>query len=761
MTKTRTARGALSIATLAIVFAIGTALTIDHVIHEEEEYAQRYRTGAWAIVQAQVEQSRFAGALDRYALGDASTDHAALMERYDILWSRFPLILESEEGASARTIAGVVEGTETAFAVLQRMEARLDGLRRSDLGTFATLRHDLDAIQDAYQPVIQASIIDIEGYRKVVGASAGAHVDLFLYIALTALSGVGVIGFLAIEHRAAARLLVAAEESRREAATLRADFIAAIGSVKDGFALYDKDDRLILFNDQYKHFYPTVAHLIEPGASFETLMRAHAESGRPVGEFEDDEQYIAARLARHRNPSGTHEYELADGRVIELRENKTPDGGIVSLRTDITERKRAERERANLLDQFHQAQKMEAIGTLAGGIAHDFNNILTSILGNASLAQFDLAKDHPAQEQLIEVIAAGRRAQRLVQQILMVSRAHERELEAVRLDLVTKETLRMLRATMPATIALDLRQRADQPTVLSDATQLHQVVMNLCVNAGHAVSENGGTVRIELDDADVDGATASLIREGTSQDAPTPIRLATEADGTARLWIGCLKAGPHVKLAVSDDGRGMDSRTLARIFDPFFTTKDIGKGTGLGLVAVQGIVLAAGGAIAVTTAPGRGSIFKILLPRAAAEAPAEVEATKTLHPGTGSILFVDDEPSLVRIGKRTLERAGYRVVGFTDSVAALDAFVAEPARWDLVITDQTMPAQTGMEMSRAMLTLRPDVPIILCTGFADMVDDAAAHAVGIRAFVMKPIVGPDLTELVQQTLRGASDTKAA
>ena len=359
------------------------------------------------------------------------------------------------------------------------------------------------------------------------------------------------------------------------------------------------------------------------------------------------------------------------------------------------------------------------------------------------------------------MIAAGRRAQRLVQQILMVSRAHERKIEPVRLDLVAKETLRMLRATMPATITLDLRQRADQPTVLSDATQLHQVVMNLCVNAGHAVGEGGGTVRVEIDDAAIDGTKEAFIREGASRNAAVPVRAGTEADGTARLWIGCLNAGPHVKLTVTDDGRGMDARTLARIFDPFFTTKDVGKGTGLGLAAVQGIIAAAGGAIAVSTAPGRGSIFKILLPRADAQAPAEAEAPKALHPGTGSILFVDDEPSLVRIGERTLQRAGYRVVGFTDSVAALDALIAEPARWDLVITDQTMPVQSGTEMSGAMLKLRPDVPIILCTGFTDAVDDAAARAIGIRAFVMKPIVGPELTELVHRTLNGTTETRAA
>jgi CheY-like chemotaxis protein len=272
------------------------------------------------------------------------------------------------------------------------------------------------------------------------------------------------------------------------------------------------------------------------------------------------------------------------------------------------------------------------------------------------------------------------------------------------------------------------------------------------VNAGHAIGEAGGIVRVEVADIDIDGTRSSAIRAGTPDAAPYPVRTETEADGTARLWIGGLHPGPHVKLTVTDDGQGMDARTLARIFDPFFTTKDVGKGTGLGLVAVQGIVLASGGAIAVRTAPGHGTTFKVLLPKAAPLPAAEASDPKTLHPGTGSILFVDDEPSLVRIGQRTLERAGYRVVGYSDSVAALDAFIAEPRRWDLVITDQTMPIQTGAEMARVMLKLRPELPIILCSGFTDSLDSKAVHAMGIRAFVMKPVVGPELTELVHATL---------
>ncbi|MFN0043059.1 MAG: ATP-binding protein, partial [Alphaproteobacteria bacterium] len=575
-------------------------------------------------------------------------------------------------------------------------------------------------------------------------------------------SGLIVIVLLLREHRSAKRLYEAAESARRDTAALRADFVTAIDSLKDGLALFDKNERLVLFNPQFPIFFPEIAHLIRRGTTFETLLRAHVAAGRPKGDFTSDEEYIQHRLSIFRNPSGRHEIEFARGSVMEVLEQKTPDGGTVAIRTDITARKHAERERENLIDQFHQAQKMEAIGTLAGGIAHDFNNILTSILGNAALAQFDLPKDHAVQEQLGEVLSAGRRAQRLVEQILLISRGHERRMEAVRLDLVAKETLRMLRAALPATIAFDVRTRADAPTVMADTTQLHQVVMNLCVNAGHAIGKKAGTISVALDDVDIDGAVSADLGRATGGKSATPIRTKIDADGSARLWLGMLKPGPHVKLTVRDDGVGMDSQTLERIFDPFFTTKGIGKGTGLGLAAVQGIVLASGGALSVSTAPGKGTTIKILLPRATEAVTIPVaQATGELRAGSGGILFIDDESSLVRIGQRTLERAGYKVDGFTDSIAALKAFRAAPGRWDLIITDQTMPNLTGINLAREVIAARPDMPVILCTGFSDSIDDGIVRAAGIREFVMKPVAGAELAELVGKVMKAGARVRTA
>ena len=729
---------------------------------EEERFHSVYRTGNWIAAQTQLEFQRFTGALDRYALGDPTVGRDELIERYDVMWSRFPIVLTGLEAVSIRRVKDVTEGTAEIFEAVKALEDRIVELKPGDRAARAALEPEIAGIAERLQSLIQLAVIDVESYRRASEGFGYSHFELLAYFGLILASGSVVIVLLLREHRAAKRLYDAAGSARHDTATLRADFVTAIDSLKVGLALFDKDERLVLFNPQFPNFFPEIAHQIRRGTTFETLLRAHVAAGRPKGDFASDEEYIQTRMATFRNPTGRHEIEFARGNVMEALEQKTPDGGTVTIRTDITARKLAERERESLIDQFHQAQKMEAIGTLAGGIAHDFNNILTSILGNAALVQFDLSKDHAVQEQLDEILSAGRRAQRLVQQILLVSRAHERRTEAVRLDLVIKETLRMLRATFPATIAFDMRVRADAPTVMADATQIHQVVMNLGVNAGHAIGEKGGTISFALDDVDIDDVVAADLGRATDGKSATPLRTSIDADGNARLWLGMLKPGPHIKLTVRDDGAGMDAQTLERIFDPFFTTKGIGKGTGLGLAAVQGIVLASGGALSVSTAPGKGAAFKIMLPSTAEAAAMPVaRATGALRAGSGGILFIDDEPSLVRIGQRTLERAGYKVDGFTDSIAALEAFRAAPGRWDLIVTDQTMPNLTGINLAREIIAERPDMPIILCTGFSDSIDDDIVRAAGIREFVMKPIAGTELAELVEKVMKEGAKAPAA
>jgi PAS domain S-box-containing protein len=401
---------------------------------------------------------------------------------------------------------------------------------------------------------------------------------------------------------------------------------------------------------------------------------------------------------------------------------------------DISERRRAELERAHLLGQFHQAQKMEAIGRLAGGIAHDFNNVLAAILGYADLALYDLPPESPSAANVQQVLKAGRRGKTLVRQILAFSRREEKVERFVLLDQVLHEAMDLLAATLPKSVQVERRVSAPGAVVRADDAELHQMIMNLCVNAAQAIGPERGRIVVELDQAEIG-----------SEDALRP--------SGARLIAGKLSPGRYVRLAVTDTGIGMSDETVSHIFEPFFTTKPKGEGTGLGLAAVHGIVTGKRGAIAIRTAPGQGTRFEIFLPRSEEQPEPAGAGAQDVTAGGERILFVDDEPDLIHIGRQSLERLGFRCDGMSSAAAALAAFRSEPDRWSLVITDHMMPGMTGAAMAREMLAIRPDLPIILCTGFGDTITPESARAAGIREFVMKPVVGRELTEIVSRLLK--------
>lgn len=406
---------------------------------------------------------------------------------------------------------------------------------------------------------------------------------------------------------------------------------------------------------------------------------------------------------------------------------------------DITERIRAEEERTRLELQLRQAQKMEAIGTLAGGIAHDFNNILAAILGYTELATYDLPEASVTWQNLQEVLKAGQRAKGLVQQILTFSRQTGQTRSSVRLHLLVKEILPLLRASLPATIDIRHELHADSGTVLADITQMHQVVMNLCTNAEYAMRGSSGILTLQVEGLEVDAVFAG-------QHPP-------------------LHAGPHVRLTVRDAGHGMDASTLRRIFEPFYTTKGAGEGTGMGLAVVHGIVASHGGAITVESVPGVGTTFAVYLPSIAEIMEVTVFTdNQPLPHGDERVLFVDDEAPLAQLGHDMLDRLGYRVEMCTSSTTALERFQATPDSFDLVITDQTMPKMSGEVLTRALRRIRPNIPIILCTGFSHVVDATKAQELGIDAFLLKPLVIRDLAQTIRQVLgkaRPSFDTPEA
>jgi len=386
---------------------------------------------------------------------------------------------------------------------------------------------------------------------------------------------------------------------------------------------------------------------------------------------------------------------------------------------DISEPKRLE-------EQLRQSQKMEALGTLAGGIAHDFNNILGVILGYAEIIENSADPDSGLERRVGEITRAGKRARDLVNQILNFSRQGPQERHPMTLAPLIKEALKLLRSSVPANVGIISRIETDRDNVMADPTQMHQIMLNLCGNASHAMQKTGGTLTVTL--ADVHDGDAVLPPDALGR----PERF--------------------VRLSVADTGAGIDPDVVERIFDPFFTTKQQGEGTGMGLAMVHGIVKRHDGYLELENNPGEGAAFHVFLPLTSQAERPETDAAADLVFREGRILFVDDEKPLTDIGREMLESFGFDVVTRTSSIEALEAFKFRSRDFDLVITDQTMPNMTGLEFAREILKIRPDMPIILCTGFSDAVSYDRLRDIGVGDFIMKPILKHDLISSISRLL---------
>jgi len=377
--------------------------------------------------------------------------------------------------------------------------------------------------------------------------------------------------------------------------------------------------------------------------------------------------------------------------------------------------------------QLRQSQKMEAIGTLAGGIAHDFNNILSAIFGYAELTLNYLGNREKSGHFLNEILKAAGRARELVNRIMTFSRQVEQQKQVIKPKYIIKEALRLLRASLPATIEIREVVKSDA-AIMADPTQIHQIMMNLCTNAGYAMRQQGGILEVTLSELDVDQAFV-LHHQG-------------------------IEPGRHVLLKVADSGSGIPPENVDRVFDPFFTTKPQGEGTGLGLSVVHGIVKALDGMISVSSSAGKGTTFTVYLPVSKEEAPDREEKTpEDVSGGSERLLLVDDEEALVQTGKAMLEDLGYQVSAFTKSAAALEKFTSDPTSFDAVITDYTMPQITGYELTKKIREIRPDIPIILCSGYIDQDVEIKIQNVGINEFVKKPMIGRDLAVALRRIFK--------
>jgi PAS domain S-box-containing protein len=388
-----------------------------------------------------------------------------------------------------------------------------------------------------------------------------------------------------------------------------------------------------------------------------------------------------------------------------------------------------EQERHRLEYQLSQSQKMQAIGTLAGGIAHDFNNILSAIVGNAELASLDLPPGHQALTSTKEILRAAQRAKELVQRILAFSSPHEHILRPIQLQSVLDEAVQLLRATIPAGVDLVAYENRSLPAVRADASQIHQVILNLVTNAWHAMDGRSGRIELRLDACRVDSTLCQAQPE--------------------------LRPGPHVRLSVKDTGKGLEAATLERIFEPFFTTKPSGQGAGLGLSVVHGIVRSHGGAIIVDSKPAQGSTFHLYFPATTETADAVIKDPIPVQAASGRnehILYLDDEEALVYLVVRFLERHGYRVDGYTRAAEALAAFRANPRTYDLVITDFNMPGMSGMEFAQQLLSIQPDALVALASGYVRPAEIEQARTLGVREIILKPNTVEEMIPVVQRLL---------
>jgi PAS domain S-box-containing protein len=430
--------------------------------------------------------------------------------------------------------------------------------------------------------------------------------------------------------------------------------------------------------------------------------------------------------------SSEYVFSKANGREVSILKTVIPifledKECLLCSFVDISEKKKLE-------SQLRQAYKMEAIGTLSGGIAHDFNNVLSIILGHAELAIDDIPESSPARLNLKEIRTASMRAKDVVKQLLNFSRKADQELKPTRIIPVVKDALRFLRATIPSSIEIRQNIQGTSDTVLADATQIHQVILNLGTNAFHAMEETGGVLEIRIKNVVFDQEAATSYSE--------------------------LIPGKYVQLTLSDTGHGIAPEIRDRIFDPYFTTKEIGKGTGMGLSVALGIVKGHGGMISVDSEPDKGTHIRIFLPVIEKEAETEFVSEEKLTTGNESILFVDDEESLADLGRLRLEKMGYRVTATTRPDEALDLFCANPDQFDLVITDMTMPQMTGDRLAKEVLKIRPDIPIIICTGFHEKITEEKSAEMGIKAFILKPVSIINLAQRVREVLDKQKDGNA-
>ncbi len=510
-------------------------------------------------------------------------------------------------------------------------------------------------------------------------------------------------------------------EERQAAEKERLYLATAIEQAADGILITEKNGTIRYLNPAFERMTGCALNTTK-GLSYRILKNQHYSEAfyKQIWQAINAGRTWQGHMLSPRTNGPPRELEVS---ISPVRDKNGNIISFVSVNRDVTQELQLEK-------QLIQAQKMEAIAALAGGIAHDFNNILSAMMGYTQLAMTRAVGDQKMHGYCEKILMAGDRARDLIGQILSFSRQEPQEEKRVHVKFIVKEVMKLLKATLPANIEIRTVVAADMDSVMADPTQIHQILMNLCTNAAHAMREKGGVLGVVL------------------KETVLPM---------ARVCPKVLKSGNYIELSVADTGHGIPQENLDKIFDPYFTTKDPGKGTGLGLSVTRNIVNKLGGAIWVESVPGNGACFTVLLP--CATEPAEeggMLAADILPTGKERILFVDDEKFLVDIGQEFLEQLGYQVLTRTSSSEALEVFLAAPDQFDLVITDYTMPKITGTELVHKLRAVRPDIPVILCSGFPENIPMESLKTIGIQDLLIKPFTIHDLATRIRNVFNSPS-----
>jgi len=519
-----------------------------------------------------------------------------------------------------------------------------------------------------------------------------------------------------------------------------------LDNMKQGIAVFDADTKLVLFNHQFLKINHYPESIVGSTASYQTFVEYAAKrgdlgTGAPKALVRSQLGAIE-RLMRTRTGSLRQQRKVEDGRIIETIASALPNGGIVKTYEDITDRIDSEAERSRLTEMYHAAQKTQALGTLAGGIAHDFNNIIGGIVGNCSLLMADSSPDEPSQSRLRLIMDSGTRARDLVRQILTFSRNAESVRKPLDLASTVRESLKTLRTLMPNNVALKA-EALDPCYVSGDATQIHQIILNVCINAAQAIGGRDGRVAVSIQRVEVeDGKAGNDVAARDHTGLPS------------RISSGSLPDGSYARITIIDTGSGISEEVMPRIFEPFYTTKEVGEGTGLGLAAVQGIVRSHEGCIEVESLPGVGTRVDVYLPAIATTVPV-MQSTipeQSAPRGSERILLVDDDRILLAATKEILMRLGYTVEAHNEPQQAFSVLQDDPEAWDLVITDRSMPKMNGEDLVRALKSLRPDLPVLMLSGFVSTEDSERLGTLGITAVIGKPVFPDELATAVRVAL---------